>query len=106
MHIRKVLGEKEKQQKKSSWYGKPDHSLLVQIFIWERDVEAAWLEAIKRDCNRSLWLELARKRKKTHPKDAIKIYKDEVETFLEQRKYECSIDYLKIIERLMKIIQL
>ena len=55
--------------------GKPDHSLLVEIYLWEQDVDAAWQAANTGSCGEALWLELAGLREKTHPRDAITVYR-------------------------------
>jgi hypothetical protein len=57
-----------------------DHSLLVQIFLWERDVEAAWREAQAGGCHDSWWMELTRSREKQFPADVVPIYQKQVDT--------------------------
>jgi len=102
--IRQDISTEKKEAKKSVWYRKPDHSFLVEIFLWENDVETAWLEAIKGGCDRRLWLKLAGKREKSHPQDAIKIYQEEIEPILDQKNnsaYEQAVIYLKKIGSLM-----
>lgn len=47
-----------------------DHSALVEIFLHENDVEAAWLEATQGGCDSRLWLRLARSRAKDHPEES------------------------------------
>ncbi len=46
---------------------------LVEVLLWEDDVEAAWLAAIAGGCRDELWLRLARARAASHPADAIPI---------------------------------
>src|SRR5580704_1670327 len=48
-----------------------DHSLLVAIFLWEKDAESAWREAQTGGCHNSWWMELAAKREVEFPADAI-----------------------------------
>ena len=36
-----------------------DHSELVKIFLWEKNIDAAWEAAQERDCRAELWLALA-----------------------------------------------
>ena len=55
--------------------GKPDHSLLVEIYLWEQDIEAAWQAANAGSCGEALWLQLAGLREKTYPHDAITVYR-------------------------------
>jgi uncharacterized Zn finger protein len=49
-------------------------SLLVEVFLYERNIEEAWREAQLGGCRDDLWLELAAEREKTHPEDAIPVY--------------------------------
>ena len=70
------------------------HSLLVEIFLYENDGEAAWREAQAGGCSEGLWLELAKRREKTHPEDAVGIYKAHVARLLRntgERVYEEAI---------------
>ena len=53
---------------------RPDHSLLVQIFLYERNIDDAWREAHTGGCGNGLWLELAAQREKTNPADAFPVY--------------------------------
>ncbi|MGH9893794.1 MAG: hypothetical protein ACREA0_17780, partial [bacterium] len=48
--------------KGSRWATAPGHSTLVQVFLWEEDVDAAWQEAKGGGWSPALWLELARRR--------------------------------------------
>ncbi|MEO8657804.1 MAG: DUF6880 family protein [Bryobacteraceae bacterium] len=50
-----------------------DRSLLVRIYLQERDVEAAWNIA-QEGCQENAWLALAEAREKDHPEDALGIY--------------------------------
>ena len=66
-------------QRPSPWFPQPDHSDLVEIFLWEKDVETAWREAQAGGCSAALWMQLAAKREAKHPEDAIPIYQRQVE---------------------------
>ena len=59
-----------------------DHSLLVEIFLHEGDLEAAWREAGTGGCSEGLWLALAKCREKTHPEDSVRIYREHVGSLL------------------------
>jgi hypothetical protein len=48
-------------------------SALVEVLLWEDDVEAAWQAAAAGGCRDELWLRLARARAADHPADAIPI---------------------------------
>jgi len=62
--IRSRAGAARKQEPRTGWFppGYDDnhgHSLLVRIFLHEKDVESAWQEAKEGGCSGQLWLELA-----------------------------------------------
>lgn len=64
------------------WVGCWDNSLLIEIFLWEKDVDAAWAEAKAGGCSGHLWMQLAKLREKDHPQDAISIYRKQVEPII------------------------
>src|ERR1022692_341317 len=47
------------------------HAGLVEVLLWEDDVDAAWQAAQHGGCTRQRWLDLARARAKERPIDAI-----------------------------------
>lgn len=84
--------------------GKPDHSLLVEIYLWEQDVEAAWQAANTGSCGEALWLELAGLREKTHPRDAIRVYRMLIDPIVERTNndaYAQAVGLLRRVKRLM-----
>jgi uncharacterized Zn finger protein len=94
----------ESQKNRWTWYRKADHSELVRIFLWEKDAEAAWREAQEGGCSDDLWLELAAKRDKEHPEDALPIYQRQIEPTLDQKNNEAyreAIGFLRKVRELM-----
>ena len=80
----------------SYWY-RTTNSDLVDIFLYEHDVEAAWREANQGGCDRGLWLTLAKAREKSAPEDALRVYRDEIALELENtgtRFYKRAIRHL------------
>lgn len=71
---RRVTPASQNKPAKLFWMRPEGHSLLVQIFLYEGDEDAAWSEAQQGGCRDSLWLELAAVRGKDHPEDAAPIY--------------------------------
>ncbi len=61
-----------------------DRSELVKIFLWEKNIDAAWVEAEEGGCHESLWRELAAKREADHPEDALAVYQSLVEPQVKQ----------------------
>lgn len=81
------------------------NSELVQIFLYEKDQEAAWREATQGGCDRYLWLELAKTHEKSAPEDALRIYRDEVELELENtgvRFYRRAVRHLVRMKAILK----
>lgn len=105
-HMRQIISQEKKKTAATnySWEKQRDHSELVCIFLWEKDVEAAWNEAQSGGCNKDLWLELAAKCEQSHPREVLLIYQKQIEPMLEQKNnqaYQCAVDLLKKIKRLM-----
>ncbi len=82
----------------------PDHSLIVAVLLWEKRVEEAWSEAEVGSCSPQLWQDLAKRREKMHPEDAIAIYRQQVDSLIQQTNnssYEQAVEFLGTIHRLM-----
>lgn len=67
-----------------SLYAVADRSTLVEIFLWEENVEAAWQAAQTGECRGDILLHLAAAREATHPADAIPIYLRVAESLVAQ----------------------
>ncbi len=86
-------------------YSSGPRSILVEIHLWENNVEAAWELAQEGNLHEELWLKLADKRAKQHPDDAIRIYRNQVESAVgktNKKDYSVAVHYLKKIRTLMK----
>ena len=59
------------------WAAPGGHSTLVEVLLWEGDVDAAWQAGRNGGCRPPLWLELARRRAEHHPADAIPVLQRE-----------------------------
>lgn len=71
---------RKKEESKGSYPTFPvDNSELVEILLWEGNVEDAWREAREGGCSDRLWLELAARREEGHPEDSLAIYRDRIE---------------------------
>jgi uncharacterized Zn finger protein len=89
----------QRQENRWPWYHKADHSELVRIFLWEKDVEAAWREAQEGGCSNDLWLELAAKRDKEHPEDALPIYQRQIEPTLDRKNNEAYAETISLLRK-------
>ena len=108
-HLRLVLAAEKAAAKRTRWAWEPraDSSIIVRIFLWEKDDEAAWREAQKGGCSEDLWLELARRREKSHPQDALPIYQRRINPVLDRKNIEAyhdAVRTLQLIRRLMKAL--
>jgi len=80
------------------------HSLPVEIFLWEKNVEAAWREAKEGGCTRSLWMKLAALREKDHPLDAVEVYKNNVDWTVSQTNNKAYEEALKLIRKIQVLM--
>ncbi len=104
LRMKQSQNQKKKQARRWHWEATADHSTLVMIFLWEKDVETAWQEAKAEGCSPDLWLQLAAKRAAKYPDDAIEVYQNQIEPTLALKNnhaYQETITYLTNIHRLM-----
>jgi len=106
-HIRAVIqeGKKDSRRMDQYWYNKQDHSILVEIFIWEKQIESAWQEAKAGGCSDYLWLELAKLREKEHPADAIDIYRAQVDPIVGQTNNRAYIEAMQLIKKIGQLMR-
>lgn len=100
LYLREKQAKDRREAGSSSWQ-KPDHSALVEIFLWEKDTEAAWNEAQAGGCHDNYWLKLARLREKPFPEDSLAVYQRYVEPFLERKDYQQAVALLRSIQTLL-----
>ena len=92
---------RKKEESKGSYLSFPiDHSDLVEIMLWEGNVEDAWREAKEGGCSDRLWLELAARREADHPEDSLVIYQERIEPLVNQTDYKA---YRKAYELLLRV---
>ncbi|MBW4659099.1 MAG: hypothetical protein KME15_10525 [Drouetiella hepatica Uher 2000/2452] len=107
-YIREQIKQNQKAAKTTSPYSISwqfrDHSLLVEILLWEEDIDSAWQEAQQGKCSKQLWLKLADARQKDHPEDALSIYLQEIEPLIQQTNnnaYAQAIEFVKKAKKTM-----
>lgn len=88
----------------SRWY-RVDHSVLVRIFLWEGRYEEAWQEAREGGCSPDLWLQLAARREKDHPEDAISVYRSRIEDAIERKNKESYREARDLIIRVRELMR-
>jgi uncharacterized Zn finger protein len=87
-----------------AWDPSGSNSLLVEIFLWEKDPDAAWREAQAGGCSERLWMRLAADREQNHPEDAVEVYKKWIGPIVERKNnqaYEEAATLMKKIRLLM-----
>jgi len=101
-HLREAIARAKVGRKEDGWgrYVAADHSDIVRIFLWEKDVEAAWREAGAGGCSDGLWMELAGKWEKGHPEDVLPIYQRQIERTLNRKNNQA---YREAVALLRKI---
>jgi uncharacterized Zn finger protein len=102
--IRSRIAAAKKRASRAGWFlpGHDEgrgHSLLVRIFLHEKDVESAWREAKEGGCSAQLWLELARLRESEHPEDAVPIYLGQVEPLLAEKNNAAYADAVTLLRK-------
>lgn len=97
--------KREAAKNRSAWWSpRADHSELVRVFLWEKNIDAAWREAQEGGCSNDLWMELAAEREVEHPEEALLIYQRQIEPTLAQKNnpaYEQAVDLLRKVSKLM-----
>jgi uncharacterized Zn finger protein len=104
--LRETIAKAKREARKDrwGWSGRADHSELVRIFLWEKDVEAAWREAQEGGCSNNLWMELAAKREKDHPEDTLPVYQSQVEPTLNQKNNEAYREAIGLLRKVRALM--
>lgn len=82
-----------------------DHSLLVEIFLWEGDSDAALAEAKIGSCGESLWLSVAEAREAKHPEDAVAIYQARLDGIMKQANKHAYDQAAALVAKIRKLMQ-
>jgi uncharacterized Zn finger protein len=103
-YLREQIATAKSDPQKNRWYRKADHSELVRIFLWEKDAEGAWREAQEGGCSNDLWLELAGKREKEHPEDALPIYQGQIDPTLDRKNNEAYQEAIVLLRKVRELM--
>ncbi len=98
-----IRDEIRKQRKKKLWYCM-DNSVLVEIFLWEKDIESALTEARNGGCSEYLWYQLAVKLAPTKPAESINIYKSLVEPTLKMTNKKAYLETVKLLKEINRLM--
>ncbi|PUB90319.1 MAG: hypothetical protein DBP01_08175, partial [gamma proteobacterium symbiont of Ctena orbiculata] len=104
--LRTAIEKEAKKTTRSRWIlaYQRGFSDLVEIFLWEKDIEAAWREAQAGGCSDRLWLKLAGLREKEHPRDAIAVYRKQIGPIVEQTNNEAYAEAAGLLSRVEKLM--
>lgn len=89
---------------RSRWAKAPDHSALVEVFLWENDVETAWSEGQGGGCSDGLWMRLAALREDEHPADALPIYRAHIERTIAVKKNDAYAEAVEWMGRVRDLL--
>ncbi len=87
-----------------SWSRPVDHSVLIDVFLWEGDAEAAWRESQAGGCSNSLWMRLAELREKEHPADALAVYQRQVDPIVDGKNNDAYREAAKLIRKIRQLM--
>ena len=68
-----ALNREKYKGNKYTWF-RVDNSLMVEIFLWEKDIEQAWEEFQDGGCSEGLSVRLCEARQENHPEDVVDVY--------------------------------
>lgn len=92
----------------SRWKPKPsvpDHSLRVEIALWEKDLDAAWESAHEGACDRNLLITLAGKLESSRPGDAVSLYRRVVPPIVGQTGNAAYNEAIKLIRKVGELMK-
>lgn len=101
---RQRLAAQQALHRRRGWPNAPDHSLPVELLLSEDAVDEAWAEAKAGGCRPDLLLQLAHRLTASHPTEALRIYREQLEPTIAQggaRAYREAIDLLTRISALL-----
>lgn len=85
------------------WKMQPDHSLLVEIFLWENRYEEAWQEATAGGCSEGLWHRLADAIAKEHPDRAFLAYQELIAPTIAPTNNMAYNETIKLLTKMRKL---
>jgi hypothetical protein len=88
-----------------AWARAIDRSEIVRILLWEDNIEAAWQEAREGGCSADLWLELAARREKDHPENALPIYQRQVERVLDKKNIDAYREAVRLLRKVQNLME-
>lgn len=88
-----------------SWDRGCNSSLLIEIYLWEKDIESAWRQARSGGASPQLWYQLAGMREKTHPGEAAEAYQHIVEDEVARGGNDSYRDAVKLVAKIQSLLK-
>ena len=104
-HLRAYVKRRRQETKKHGWFAPLDGSAVVNLLLDDGAADEAWAEAEAHGCTAGLWLQLAAHREKSHPEDALRVYRSRVEPTIAQggqTAYKEAVGLLKKMRALLR----
>jgi hypothetical protein len=102
--LRETLAKAMKDASRKEWAPR-GRSELVEILLWEKDVETAWREAKAGGCSDELWLELAARREKDHPEEALPVYQGLIDPLVNQKHNEAYREAVRLLGKVGELMR-
>jgi len=102
--LRETLAKAMKDASRKEWAPR-GRSELVKILLWEKDVETAWREAKEGGCSDELWLELAARREKDHPEEALPVYQGLIDPLVNQKHNEAYREAVRLLGKVGELMR-
>jgi len=94
-HVRHHIAQDKKRG--ANYFRKPDHSLLVEIFLYEKEIESAWKEANAGGCSAGLWRSLGEKLEENDPLRAASCWQRLVEPIINRKKNDAYAEAVRMM---------
>jgi uncharacterized Zn finger protein len=102
--LREDIVRKKKESSSRYLVFQVDHSELVEILLWEGNVEEAWREAKRGGCSDGLWLDLADRREDGHPEDSLAVYQERIEPLVNQTNNKAYTEAYGLLLRMRELM--
>jgi uncharacterized Zn finger protein len=88
----------------STWWDAGDNSTLVEIYLWEGEVDEALKAAEAHGCSNAHWEKLAEALEKPHPSEALHIYRESLDPLIDRKNNQAYEEAVARIRRIRKLM--
>lgn len=103
--LRERIADAKRERQSYSGAAPADHSPLVDVLLWEGDVNGALREAEEGGCSGELWLALAERLEAERPDVALRLYQAQVDPAVapaHRSGYERAAELLRKVRQIMR----